>query len=162
MSYWNQAQTLRTLVPQPPGAVPQPRSGNPCRQRCVACRYKFGESSHASYPQYFAQEASGMWTCGRNRLESARASRIRREAVHQASERNPRRYTSPVDAIIREKHRVSCCNGLRAARLRRYTIMVARLTTVACDANVIAVTYQRVGSSRTYPVDTGRAFAKPV
>jgi hypothetical protein len=75
MSYWNQAQTLRTLVPQPPGAVPQSRRGNPCRQRCVACRYKFGESSHASCPQYFAQAACGMWTHGRNRLERARASK---------------------------------------------------------------------------------------
>jgi hypothetical protein len=96
------------------------------------------------------------------REESTRKSKsFEGDGFQQASERNPRRYSSRFDAIIREKHRAGYCNGPRAARLRRHTIMVARLTTVACDANVIAVSYQRTGSSRTYPVDTGRAFAEP-
>jgi hypothetical protein len=33
-------------------------------------------------------------------------------------------------------------------------------STVACSANVIAVSYQRTGSFRSDPVDTGRAFRK--
>jgi hypothetical protein len=33
-------------------------------------------------------------------------------------------------------------------------------STVVCSANVIAVSYQRTGSFRSDPVDTGRALAK--
>jgi hypothetical protein len=98
--------------------------------------------------------------CGLTGGIDSKEQELRRRCFQQASERNPRRYSSRFDAIIREKHRAGYCNGPRAARLRRHTIVVARLTTVACDANVIAVSYQRTGSSRTYPVDTDRAFAE--
>lgn len=157
MSYWDRGQTLAA---QPPDAVPlwtwepmsaamrrmqvQVRKKLPCVMSPVFCR---GGVRHVGL-----------------REESTRKSKSFEDldlgfGSHQTSERNPKRHYSRAIDIREERFDGFRRIGLRAARLRRH--LVARLTTVACDANVIAVSYQRTGSFQLHPVDTGRAFAKP-
>lgn len=157
MSYLDQGQTLAA---QPPDAVPQwtwepmsaamrrmqvqVRKKQPCVMPPVFCR---GGVRHVGLREESTRKSKsfedldfGFWRSSDFGTES--------ETPLLQSDRYSR-------AALRGFRR----NGLRAVRLRRH--LVARLTTVACSANVIAVSFQRTGSFRSQPVDTGRAFAKP-